>query len=99
MTITLSPHLVDPTCVARALVHAASWQPVVGHLPGRFEIQHGDDSPCRAVHGAPFNGEFWIAALPRGCRVFRSRKGASLDYAGAGNHAAYQGGCSCGHGH
>jgi hypothetical protein len=101
MTITVSSHVTDPQCIARANAHAASWQPIVGGLAGVFEIQHGRDLTCSQAHAhdSPFDRGLWIVANPRGCNVFVSNKSNSIDYAGAENHGAYRGGCTCGTGH
>lgn len=99
MPISVSTRITDPKCNATANAHATFWQSTVGRLAGHFEIQHGDNLTCSDAHGLPYNGGFWIVALPRGCRVFESNQGKQIDYAGAENVTAYRGGCSCGHGH
>jgi hypothetical protein len=99
MTVQVSTMITDPQCVEQALQRVAAWQPQLGALAGLFEIQHGANQPCGAVHEEPFDGGFWIVAMPRGCNVFVTEDGHPNDYVGAGNLVAYVGGCQCGAGH
>ena len=99
MPVSVSPNITDHQCKDAAQQHATTWKGALPTQTGAFEIQHGADQRCAAVHDQAFNGGFWIVTIPRGCMVFESNHGNRIDYAGAGNIAAYRGGCTCGSGH
>jgi hypothetical protein len=99
MTVRVSNNIIDPQCVQQALQHVAAWQSQLGGRTGAFEIQHGANQPCGQVHAEPFNGGFWIVAMPRGCEVFITEAENPSDYVGAGSTTRYVGGCQCGAGH
>jgi hypothetical protein len=84
--VQISKNLTEPGCRARAGTLSALWQRELSRAGsgGVFQVEHGKDHPCNAVHGASFNGGLWIVTVQRGCGVLRTRAGRVSDYVGAG---------------